>query len=396
MATLDSAAPGYRDQTRPPPWRDVRVLRVFGQVLFLLLLFLLVRYLAGNLIENARRVNLALNFDYLKQPAGINIPDSPLRPTQAVREAVKYAFLNTIRMAGVGVVLATVLGTVMGVARLSTNFLVRKTAAVYVETLRNVPVLLWIIFFFLAVVLKLPPISAAAKFLDLIILSNRGLNLPWGEGQANNGTFILLLAAGLVLAVAVAVWRTRRFDATGAPHRRVLYGLGVFAVVGTLSYVALSAPVTLTTPSLDGRVVTGGIRLSAAYSSALIALVVYTGSHIAEIVRGSIQAVPKGQTEAAYSIALTGFQRLRYVVLPQALRVAIPPFGNQALNLTKNTSLALVVTYPELLQVTQNFIANGAPAPPSYVVMMGLYLSLSLSISLVVNVINRGLAVGSR
>jgi general L-amino acid transport system permease protein len=301
--------PGYRDQTRPPPWRDVRVLRVIGQVVFLLLVVLLLWYLWGNFTTNARRTGLTTTFDFLNRPAGVDIRDSDFRPSQPVRDAIGVGLLNTIRVSIVGIALATILGILIGVGRLSTNWLVRKSAAVYVETLRNIPVLVWIIFIYTAVILKLPPITNAAEWLGLTVFSNRGLVIPWGEGGANVNAFLAALAVAFVVAVAVGVWRTKRFDATGEPHHRILWGTGLILLIGAAAYVALGTPVEPTVPARDGRVVTGGIQLGPEYAALLIALTIYTASHIAEIVRGSIQAVPKGQTEAAQAIALTSFQR---------------------------------------------------------------------------------------
>jgi general L-amino acid transport system permease protein len=388
--------PGYRDQTRPPPWRDVRVLRVIGQVVFLLLVVLLLWYLWGNFTTNARRTGLTTTFDFLNRPAGVDIRDSDFRPSQPVRDAIGVGLLNTIRVSIVGIALATILGILIGVGRLSTNWLVRKSAAVYVETLRNIPVLVWIIFIYTAVILKLPPITNAAEWLGLTVFSNRGLVIPWGEGGANVNAFLAALAVAFVVAVAVGVWRTKRFDATGEPHHRILWGTGLILLIGAASYVALGTPVEPTVPARDGRVVTGGIQLGPEYAALLIALTIYTASHIAEIVRGSIQAVPKGQTEAAQAIALTSFQRLRYVILPQAFRIMVPPLANQYLNLTKNSSLALFIGYFDLTRVTQQAIANGNPAPQLILILMGCYLFLSLTISLVANIVNRGLALESR
>jgi general L-amino acid transport system permease protein len=388
--------PAYRTQTRPPPWRDVRVLRVVGQVVFLLLVALLLWYLYGNFTTNARRTGLSTTFDFLNRPAGVDIRDSTFRPSQPVRDAIGVGLLNTIRVSIVGIALATVLGILIGVGRLSTNFLVRKSAAVYVETLRNVPVLLWIIFIYTAVVLKLPPVNDAAEFLGLTVFSNRGIVIPWGEGTANVNAFLAALAVAIVVAVAVGAWRTKRFDQTGQPHHRILWGTGVILLLGAAAYVALGAPVEPTVPARDGRLVAGGIQLGPEYAALLMALVIYTASHIAEIVRGSIQAVPKGQTEAAYAIALTGFQRLRFVVLPQAFRIMVPPLANQYLNLTKNSSLALFIGYFDLTRVTQQAIANGNPAPQLILILMGCYLVLSLTISFFANIVNRSLALESR
>jgi general L-amino acid transport system permease protein len=385
-----------RAPTRPPPWRDVRVLRVFVQIAFLVGVFLLVRFLLGNLSTNLRNAGLPTTFDFLDAPSGFNITGSDFRPSQPIRHALLTGLGNTIRVSAVGILAATVIGLVIGIARLSTNWLVRKVATFYVEALRNTPVLLIILFMFNAVVLPLPPITRAAEVGGVLVLSNRGVYVPWGEAQEGARQFLLVLGLALVVAIVVGLWRTRRFDATGQPHHRVLWGLAVVLVIGGAGYLALSGPVTLSLPDRDGRVIDGGIQLAVTFSALLLGLVLYTASHIAEIVRGSIQAVPKGQNEAAEAIALSAFQKMRYVILPQAMRIAIPPLTSQYLNLTKNSSLGIAVAYFEVTRVTFTSIGNGNPAPQHILLLMLAYLVLSLTISFFSNLVNRSLQLESR
>lgn len=372
------------------------MLRVAVQVGFIVAVVIIGFYLAGNFLTNARSSGLPTGFDFLDRTAGVTIRDSDFRLTQPVVDALRVGVVNTLRVAVIGVALTTMLGIVIGVARLSTNWLVRKTAALYVETLRNVPVVVWIVFFYTAVVLRLPPVNEAVETLGLVVLSNRGLSIPWGEGVGAINVFLGVVTLGVVLAIAVALWRTRRHDETGQPHRRVVFGGTVLVMVVVIGYVALGAPIELTLPVRDERLVSGGIQLGPEYAALLIALVLYTASHVAEIVRGSIQAVPKGQSEAANAIALTGFQRLRFVVLPQAFRIMVPPLSNQFLNLTKNSSLAVFIGFPDLFLLGQNMIANGNPAPQIYLIMALSYLSLSLTIALFANIVNRRLALEGR
>jgi general L-amino acid transport system permease protein len=389
--------PGLTEASRRPPfWRDVRVLRVALQVIFLVVVVLALWFLLTTLRANLRDSGLPTGFGFLDGPAGVDIRDSSFRPAQPVRDAFRVGLVNTIRVSLVGILLATLVGVVIGIARLSTNWLVKKAAAVYVESLRNIPVLVIIIFFYTAVMLRLPPISQAAEWLGVVVFSNRGLAVPWGEGQDNAGAYLVILGVALAVAVAVALWRTRRFDRTGQPHHRVLWGFGVMLIIATGGYAVLGDPVTLTVPTRDGRLVTGGIELGPEYAALLIALVLYTASHIAEIVRGSILAVPKGQTEAAQAIALSGFQRMRYVVLPQAMRIMVPPLANQYLNLTKNSSLAVAIGYFDLTRISNQIIANGNPAPQVISILMLCYLGLSLTISLIANIVNRGLRLDTR
>lgn len=385
-------------QTRPPPWRDVRVLRVVFQIVFVIAVYLFLRYLYTNLMTNLRATGLPTGFSFLEQPTGFDIRGADdFRPSQPIREALLVGYANTIRVAAVGIALATLLGVLLGIARLSTNWLVRKASAVYVEAIRNTPVLLIIAFMYFAVVLAaLPPIADAANLLGAMILSTRGIWMVWGEATQPLGPFIAVLGVALAIAVALGVWRTRRFDETGVPHHRILWGFGALVLIGGVGYVVLGAPVEASLPTREGRLVTGGIELQPTYGALLAGLVIYTASHIAEVVRGSIQAVPKGQTEAAQAIALSGFQRMRYVVLPQAARIAVPPLASQYLNLTKNSSLAIFVGYVELTRITFTVIGNANPAPQSVAILALGYLTLSLFISAIANVVNRSLALEGR
>ncbi|MDP8969895.1 MAG: ABC transporter permease subunit [Actinomycetota bacterium] len=374
----------------------MRLLRIAFQAAFLAAVVGLLWYLQGNLRTNLAGSGLSTGWEYLQRPTGVDIRDSPFRPSQPIRDALVVGLINTVRVSAVGIALATALGTVVGVARLSASWLVRKAAALYVESLRNVPVLVVIIFMYTAVMLRLPPIGDAAEWLGLVVLSNRGLVVPWATAGPGVRGFLGVVGVGLALAALVARWRTRRSDETGEPHHRVLWGGGVLLTVVTAGYLALGAPVGLLLPSREGRTVTGGIELGPEYAALLLGLVLYTASHIAEIVRGSILAVPKGQTEAADALALSSFQRLRYVILPQALRIMVPPLANQYLNLTKNSSLAVAVGYFELTRITGQVIANANPAPQSIAILMLGYLALSLLISAVANVVNRSLSLERR
>jgi general L-amino acid transport system permease protein len=216
--------------------------------------------------------------------------------------------------------------------------------------------------------------------------------IPWATAGDNSGAYLAVLGAGVLASIAVWIWRTRNFDATGTPHHRFLWGTGTFLLFAIVGFFALGRPFTLSRPVVvDGRFIEGGYQTVGPYVAVLVALVIYTASHVAEIVRGSIQAVPKGQTEAANALALSGFQRLRFVVLPQAMRIAIPPLINQFLNFTKNTSLSIAVAYAEITLIVFQAIGNANPAPQLIIILMGSYLIFSLTISLLINYLNRRL-----
>jgi general L-amino acid transport system permease protein len=380
---------------RTPLWRNVRVLRIAFQAAFLLGVLFFLFLLFENLTTNLRVQGIRTDFGYLQQPAGFAIADADFRPSQSIWDAIKVGAMNTIKVSLLGILLATILGIVIGVARLSTNWLVRRSAAIYVETLRNIPVLVIILFWWLAVLLQLPAIRRAVD-LNVIVISNRGLVGPGLEQTAKLTGFLLLVAAGIVCAVIVAMWRTRHFDRTGEPHHRVLWSAGVLVLFVVAGFFAFGQPVGISLPERGELSTTGGFRLSPEYAALLVGLALYTASHIAEIVRGSILAVPRGQTEAANAVGLSGFQRLRFVVLPQAFRVSIPPIANQYLNLVKNSSLGVAIAFPEVTRITRIAIGQQAPAPQSILVLMGVYLFFSLVIALVMNLINRRLTLKGR
>jgi general L-amino acid transport system permease protein len=380
---------------RTPLWRNVRVLRVAFQAIFLLGVLFFLFLLYENLTTNLRAQGIHTDFGYLQQPAGFAIADADFRPSQSIWDAVKVGAANTIKVSLLGILLATVLGVVVGVARLSTNWLVRRSAAIYVETLRNIPVLVIILFWWLAVLLQLPAIRQAVD-LDVIVISNRGLV---GPGLAQTGAltgFVVVALAGAVAAAGVWIWRTRHFDRTGEPHHRVLWSFSVLALALIVGFFAFGQPVGISLPERGELATTGGFRLSPEYAALLIGLALYTASHIAEIVRGSILAVPRGQGEAANAVGLSEFQRLRFVVLPQAFRISVPPIANQYLNLVKNSSLGVAIAFPEVTRVTRIAIGQQAPAPQSILVLMGVYLFFSLVIALVMNLINRRLTLKGR
>jgi general L-amino acid transport system permease protein len=378
---------------RVPLWRDVRVLQWLFQLAVVAGAAVILIWLYGNYTSNSSRQNVPVNFDFLDNPSQFEITDNPMSQRAPISEALYQGFLNTLRVSVAAIIAATVLGTLVGIARLSRNWLVRKIATVYVEAVRNIPLLLFVIFANAVIVLGLfPTIQEAWQPLGLMVVSNRGIAGPWFVGA---GAGLLAIGAvGILLVWVVARWRRKVSDRTGALPRSGLWGFGVLALVVAIGWVVFGYSLTL--PEVDGRRSVGGIRIDPSFFALFFALVIYTASHIAEIVRGSIQAVPRGQGEAGTALALSGFQRMWYVVLPQAFRVAVPPIGNQYLNLIKNSSLGAVIGYYDLTLVTQTTVGNGSPAVPAFTLTMVIYIVISLVTSVFVNIANRRLALVER
>ncbi len=378
--------------TKPPFWRDVKTLAWAFQLAVLGLVIAGIAVLVNNVRVNSANQGIPTGFGFLDQPAGFPIPANEFRTSQPVREAVIEGVLNTLRVVIVGIIMATILGVAVGIGRLSGNWLIRNITMVYVEVIRNVPLLGIVIFTYLAAVLSMPSVDESWRIGSLAIANVRGMSVPWFTG---NGLLLWLVA---IIAGAVAYglyrWRMSVMAATGEPARALWWSLPAFAFI--LFWGALFAGIGISGPAIDGRSVSGGITMQPEYFALLVALVLYTASHIAEIFRGSIQAVPKGQGEAASAMALSGWQRMRHVILPQALRIALPPLGNQYLNLMKNSSLGFAISFFELTKVTSTSIGNRSPAVPAYLLLMGIYLLFSLTISLLVNLGNRRMQANVR
>ena len=373
--------------TKVPIYRDVRVLKWVFQLVVFAIVALVLYWLYGNYRTNTESSGIPTSFDFLQQPTSFDIPGAEFSPQERVQNAYVIGLLNTIRVSVVGVILATVLGILVGIGRLSTNWIVNKLSTVYVEMIRNLPLLVILTFTFLGLVLQaLPRIEDAWTPLDWIVISNRGMGLPWYQDVSGYSLFILFVGA-LAGWWLLARWRRAVHDRTGEPARSGLIGGGFFVVAMVVGWFILGGRVDL--PTVEGPRVTGGIGVDPSYFAVLVALVIYTASHIAEIVRGSIQAIPKGQGEAASALALSGFQRMWNVILPQAMRIAIPPLGNQYLNLIKNSSLAAGFGYFDITNVTQVTVGNGSPAVPAFTLALMFYVALSLITSVFVNLANR-------
>jgi general L-amino acid transport system permease protein len=368
------------------------------QVIIVAALLALFYTIISNTIENMRRLGIASGFGFWNRSAGFDIGQTLIDYSAASTygRAFWVGVWNTVLIAGIGIILATILGFIVGVARLSTNWLVARMATVYVEVLRNIPLLLQLIFWYFTLVNFWPQARDAKPFLGGGYLSNRGLTLPEPVPGPGFVYVALALLLGILATIGVAQWAKRRRLLTGRPFHTGWTGLGLILVPPLLVYFALGQPLTLDYP-LKGRFnLTGGFVVSSEFMALLLGLTLYTASFIAEIVRAGILAVTKGQKEAAAALGLQPTQALRLVVIPQAMRIVIPPLTSQYLNLTKNSSLGLAIAYPDVVSVTGTMLNQTGQAVELILLTMLVYLTISLLTSAFMNWFNARVALVER
>ena len=380
---------------RPPSvalYRDPRARSIFIQALFVLILLWLGWELVANARSNLAAKGIVSGFGFLNNSAGFDVNQTliPYSPTDSVRRLYIVGLLNTLLVAVLGIIFATVLGFVIGIARLSSNWLVARIAGGYVELVRNLPLLFQLLFWYLAVLGTLPATRNSLSLFNAIFLNNRGVVLPrpmFGEGA---GRIALALAVGLLAVWAMRRWARARQMATGKTFPTFWLGLPLLIGLPLIATVATGFPIGFELPKLQGFNFVGGWRVIPEFAALLIGLVIYTAAFIAETVRGGILAVARSQSEAAYALGLPRRHTMRLVVIPQALRVIIPPLTSHYLNLTKNSSLAVGIGYPDLFAVFAGTALNqsGAQAIEIIAITMATYLALSLATSALMNFYN--------
>lgn len=395
MAREVAAAP----PTRVPLWRDRRVRALLAQVLVLGLVIAGVGYLVHNTIVNRERLGVASGFDFLWRTAGFDVSQA-LIDFGAERSSYGRAFLvgllNTLYVAAVGIVLTTIIGFVMGIARLSSNWLVAKLALVYIEVIRNVPLLLQLIFWYVVVLGALPGPRESVVVFDIAYLNVRGLFLPKPIFEAGALFELAALVLAILAVTVLARWARRRREATGQPFPTFWVGLAIVIALPLATHVALGGPISFEYPRLTRFRLEGGIVLLPEFLAIVLGLSVYTGAFLAEIVRSGILSVSKGQLEAAAALGLKPKQTLRLIVIPQALRVIIPPQTSQYLNLTKNSSLGVAIGYPDFFNVAGTINNQTGQAVEVIAITMAVYLSFSLAISAFMNWYNAKMALVER
>ena len=389
------------EHTRPkaPLLYNPKFRGIAYQVLLCAVILFLAWSAIHNAAENLSRAKIATGFGFWENTAGFDISQTLIdySNTSTYGRAFWVGLINTLLVASLGIVFATILGFLIGIGRLSTNWLVARMAGFYVETIRNIPLLLQLLFWYNAVLKVLPGIRESIAIPGGGFLNNRGLFLPQPVPQSGSQWAVYALAFGVVAAIAFRVWARRRQMLTGqqAPVFWVTLGL---VIALPLAVLALSGfPVSFDYPESGRFNIRGGMEVLPEFLALLFGLVIYTAAFIAEVVRAGIRSVAKGQTEAAYSLGLRPGPTLRLVTIPQAMRVIVPPLTSQYLNLTKNSTLAVAIGYPDLVQIFAGTVLNQTgQAVEVIVITMAVYLTISLVTSGLMNFYNRRIALIER
>jgi general L-amino acid transport system permease protein len=379
-------------------WNDPTIRGWAFQIVVVGLVGGLAYYLVSNTVENLARQKIASGFHYLGREAGFEIGDTMIAysPASTYARAMFVGLLNTIKVAGIGIVLATILGTLLGVGRLSPNWLLSKICEYYVETFRNVPLLLWLFLIYKMISEAFPGPRQAINVLNSFFLSNRGLYFPVPLAHPIHEWMGVGLIVGIVATWFMARWAKKRQEATGQPFHTIYAGIALVIGVPALVWIAGGAPVGTSWPELKGFNFVGGTVIQPEFTALLVGLVLYTSAFVAEIVRSGILALNKGQSEAASALGLSRGQIMRLVLLPQAMRLIIPPMTSQYLNITKNSSLAIAIGYPDLVASVNVTINQTGQAIENVLIIMAAYLTVSLSISAFMNFYNKRIALMER
>jgi general L-amino acid transport system permease protein len=389
--------------TRPAKvvfYNDPKVRSVAYQLILCAVVAFLVYGAASNAIENLARAHIASGFGFWNSAAGFDISQTLIEYSSqgsTYGRAFWVGLLNTLLVAGLGIVFATILGFIVGISRLSRNWLLAKVAGGYVETIRNLPLLLQLLFWYNAVLKALPDIRESIVIRGGVFLNNRGLFLPEPVIKSGFGAVEIALLVGLIGALAFYIWARKHQEQTG--HRAPVFLTTLALVVGLplVVFVLAGRPLGFEFPEAGRFNIAGGIEVLPELAALLFGLSIYTAAFIAEVVRAGILAVSRGQSEAAYSLGLRPGPTLRLIVIPQAMRVIIPPLTSQYLNLTKNSSLAVAIGYPDLVQVFTGTVLNQTGQAVEVVaITMLVYLVISLFTSLLMNIYNSRMALVER
>ncbi|MGE0659216.1 MAG: amino acid ABC transporter permease [Reyranellaceae bacterium] len=382
---------------RAAPWNDPTIRGYAFQIVVFGGVIALGWWLVANTLENMARQNIASGFGFIVQESGFDIGDTLIEysPASSYGRAIWVGILNTLRVALIGIVLATLLGTLIGIGRLSSNWLLAKICGWYVEIIRNIPLLLQLFIWYKLITLYSPGPRQAVS-IGNIFVSNRGVKFPVPVADPAHVWMGIALLVGIVLSFVVARWARARQAATGQQFHTVWASLALIFGLPLLVFVGAGFPLQWSVPELKGFNFVGGVVLLPEFFALLIGLTVYTAAFIAEIVRAGILAVNRGQSEAAAALGLRPNTAMRLVILPQALRVIIPPMTSQYLNITKNSSLAIAIGYPDIVAILNTTMNQTGQAIEGTALIMACYLTVSLSISFFMNWYNKKIALVER
>ncbi len=374
-----------------PFWLDPKKRSVMYQIAVLVLVGLLAYYLVSNTLTNLEKQSIATGFSFLQKESAFEIGESLISYSAAnsYGRALLVGALNTLKVAFIGIVITIILGTIVGVARLSTNWLVAKLAAIYIEVMQDIPVLLQLFFWYAIFYEILPGPRQALCPVNGLFLCNRGVAFTIPEAHPAHKYMLMALLVGCVIGYLIRRWAKKRHEKTGQPFPVFGVSIGIILGLPLVTWWAFGAPVKMDVPKLVGFNFKGGMTVSPEFFALLLGLVLYTAAFVAEVVRAGIQSVSKGQREAALSIGLRPTPILNLVILPQALRVIIPPLTSQMLNLTKNSSLAVAIGYPDFVSVANTTINQTGQAVEGVALIMAVYLIFSLSTSAFMNWYNK-------
>jgi len=382
------------------PHRPHRIGGIVLQIAFIVVIAGLAYGVTLNVAQNLARAHIASGFGFWNNTAGFDISQTLISysaSTSSFGRAFWVGLLNTLLVAAIGIVLTTVLGFVVGIARLSRNWLVARLAGGYVELIRNVPLLLQLLFWYNAVLKSLPPLGGSLALPGGGILNNRGLFLPRPEFGPHFGAVLIALVVAIGAAILLREWSRRRRERTGTPMHIVWLALVLVCGLPLAALALTGFPLSFSVPHMGRFNVSGGVEILPEFAALVLALTVYTAAFIAEVVRAGVLAVHAGQTEAAQALGLRSAATLRLVVVPQAMRVIIPPLTSQYLNLIKNSSLAVAIGYPDLVQVFAGSVLNiTGQAVEVIAITMAVYLAISLFTSLLMNLYARAIAIVER
>lgn len=375
-----------------PFWRDERLLHLIAQVISAVLVIGMLWWLVDNFLLAMQQRGMGLSFAFLRESAGFPITDAPIPydPSRSFAYAFYVGILNTLRISVIGIFLATILGVIVGLARLSTNWLVNRIALGFIEFHRNIPLLVLLFIWYFAVFIKLPGVRASIQWPGPVFLNQRGLYMVWPRLLEGGNIFVIAVASGIVLAVIAWVVLSRVRVVTGRPTYFGAVSLAILILIPMIGwFLAGGAPLEADVPNLQGFNFRGGVHLTPEFAALLFGLVTYTAAFIAEVVRAGIQAVSRGQLEAAKAVGLNYAQVLALVIIPQALRVIIPPLISQYLNLTKNSSLAFFIGFADLFYVGRTTMNQAGRVLQIFILIMAAYLVMSLVTSMILNFYNR-------